>query len=92
MFHREERNGNKDFCSANMNSSTVLHPQIVELLFVGDVLCHIFQATIQNCTQFIQRMCRYWHIGLKALNSCMAHAVFEPQSIGRYLLLLHRFP
>lgn len=80
------------FVPQKANSSRVLHPQTVELLFVGDVLRHIFQAAIQDRTQLIQRMCRYRHIGLEALNGRMAHAVFEPQSISRYLLFLHRFP
>ena len=80
------------FVPQKANSSRVLHPQTVELLFVGDVLRHIFQAAIQDRTQLVQRMCRYRHVGLEALDSRMTHAVFETQGIGRHLLFLHRFP
>ena len=33
-----------------------------------------------------------WDIRLKPLDSCMAHAMFKPQRVGRYLLFSHRFP
>ncbi len=47
-------------------------------LVIGDVLRNILQAAVQNRTQFIQRMGRYWHICLEPLNSGMAHTVLKP--------------
>ena len=64
----------------------------VELLFVWDVFRDVLQAAIQDRAQLVQRMCRYWHISLEALDSRMAHAVFESQGIGRHFLFFHYFP
>ena len=61
-------------------------------LLIRDILGHIFQAAIQYLAQLVERVRRYRQILLQPLDSRVAHAVLEPQRIGRRSLQFHRFP
>ena len=48
--------------------------------------------TQEYLAQLVERVRRYRHILLQPLDGRVAHAVLEPQRIGRRSLQFHRFP
>ena len=76
---------------APMQGKSAARRQYKQLL-IRDILGHIFQAAIQYLTQLVERVRRYRHILLQPLDGRVAHAVLEPQRIGRRSLQFHRFP
>ena len=75
-----------------MNSSTILHPQAVELLFVGDVFRDVLQAAVQRRTQFVQRLCFHVVIGPQTPDGLAVDAALFPELIGGNSLFFHHIP
>ena len=62
------------------------------IVLVGNIYGDILQPAIQYLAELIECMSRNRHILLQALDSRMAHPMFEAQRVRRSALCRHCFP
>lgn len=64
----------------------------IELLVVGDVLCNIFQPTIQCRTQFVQCLCFHVVISSQTSDGLAVNATLLSQQVCGNAFFLHYNP